>query len=182
MKDRRTMEKNLATVLAEVNPREPLASRLLTKSVSIHGPDMGQAPLTGRDTVAYRTVEQWVVRTAANNPQLLEKAVATATPGKLAGPPRSAPPSPPGVAGEKNWGSDREPPNAAGSLRIVSPSMPAAPISPTQASGSSLPPGGPIPATAPKSPDPVDPDGFNREFHPDPKEPAPTRQGQGNGQ
>jgi hypothetical protein len=65
---RRTVQQNLAAVLGQVNLREPQVSPLLTKAVSVHGP-MAQAPLKGRQATAYRTLEDWVKLTAANNPQ-----------------------------------------------------------------------------------------------------------------
>src|SRR5207247_1837487 len=74
---RRSMEANLAMVLGEVNAREPALSRLLTKSVSLHGSGMTQAPLKNRQTPAYQTLAHWVFQLVENNPQLREQAVAS---------------------------------------------------------------------------------------------------------
>src|SRR5205823_10056255 len=76
---RKTLQQNLAAVLAQVNLKEPQVSPLLTKSVSVHGP-MPQAPLKGRQAAAYRTLEEWVKLTVANNPQLQDRPAAEAPP------------------------------------------------------------------------------------------------------
>jgi hypothetical protein len=76
---RRSIQQNLAAVLAQVNVKEPQVSPLLTKAVSVHGP-MAQAPLKGRQAAAYRTLEDWVKLTLAGNPQLQAKAAAEAPP------------------------------------------------------------------------------------------------------
>ena len=139
--DRRTMEKNLSAVLDQINAGDPHLSRLLTKSVSMHGRDMIRAPLNGREAVAFRTLEQWVERTVQNNPQLVERAVI----GPAVAPPPSASAA---VKPGERWGADRTP--------AVAPQTPQAM---------------PLPAIK----DPVDPDGFNREFH------APAKPGEGRG-
>ena len=152
--DRRTMEKNLSAVLDQINAREPRMSRLLTKSVSIHGRDMVQAPLNSRDTVAFRTLEQWVGRTVENNPQLAERAIS--------GPRQEASAS--AKSGER-WGADR--------AAQPTPTIPPAPVKTTPPPSA---PATPMPAV-PTTPDPVDPDGFNREFH----APAKPSERRGNG-
>jgi hypothetical protein len=148
--DRRTVEKNLAAVLDQINTGAPRLSKLLTKAVSIHGRDMVQAPLNGRDAVAFRTLEQWVNRTVDNNPQLAERAV-------LGKRPAASPSASPKLA--ERWGADR----AAEPAPRISPAPAMAP-----------PPAAPVP-TKPAIPDPVDPEGFNREFH------APAKPGEGRG-
>ncbi len=67
----KVVQQNLAAVLAQVNLREPRVSPLLTKAVSVHGP-LAQAPLKSRQAPAYRTLEEWVRLTLANNPVLQE--------------------------------------------------------------------------------------------------------------
>jgi hypothetical protein len=145
---RRSLEKNLAAVLAQVNAREPAASKLLSKAVSIHGPGMTQAPLKGRDAAAFRSLEHWVHRTAEANPHLREEAHASVTPSPA-----------PAARQADGFGQDREPkpptPPAAPAL--------AAPTKPEPAPETKKP----APAK-PSSADPVDPEGFNREFHPRP--------------
>jgi hypothetical protein len=79
--DRQTMRQNLAAVIGQLNARQPQASPLLTKAVSVHGP-LAQAPLRDRQAPAYRALEEWVGRTLADNPQLQERL----------GPPPAAPP------------------------------------------------------------------------------------------
>ncbi len=79
--DRRTMQQNLAAVIGQLNVRQPQASPLLTKAVSVHGP-LANAPLRDRQAPAYRALEEWVGRTLADNPQLQERL----------GPPPAAPP------------------------------------------------------------------------------------------
>jgi hypothetical protein len=143
MANRRSLEKNLAAVLAHLNAKEPAASKLLSKAVSIHGPGMTQAPLKGREAAAFRSLEHWVCRTADTNPHLREEAHASA-----AGATPTAPPRP-----SDGFGQDREPKPTP---LTPPPAAPAAPKPETKA------------PTKPTSVDPVDPEGFNREFHPKP--------------
>jgi hypothetical protein len=78
--NRRTLERNLSAVLAEINLQQPEASRLLSKALSDHA-HTGQAPLRDRQSAPYRTLESWVKLTVANNPHLLDALPAsTATP------------------------------------------------------------------------------------------------------
>jgi hypothetical protein len=67
--NRRTLEQNLAAVLAQVNLSQPEASRLLAKAVSDHA-HVGQAPLRDRKAAPYRSLEHWVKLTVDNNPHL----------------------------------------------------------------------------------------------------------------
>ena len=115
--DRRTMEKNLSAVLDQINAREPRLSKLLTKSVSIHGRDMLQAPLNGRDAVAFRTLEMWVGRTVEGNPQLVERTIARPAEASASA----------SVKSEERWGADRatEPQPAP-----PPPLLPAPPVTP----------------------------------------------------
>jgi len=66
---RRTLERNLAAVLAEIDINQPEASPLLLKAVSDHA-HIGQAPLRDRQAAPYRTLENWVKLTVAGNPHL----------------------------------------------------------------------------------------------------------------
>lgn len=99
--NRISQERNLTAVLSQINPREPLSSKLLVKAVSAHGPGMLNAPLNGRQAAAYRTLEQWVVRTLDANPHLREQAVAV---GNV--------PVPPTPKMAMSWGEDRNKPLA----------------------------------------------------------------------
>jgi hypothetical protein len=137
----RSQEQNLSATLAQVDVRQPELSKLLLKALSIHGPGMTQAPLKGRQAPAYRTLEKWVTQTLAANPQLrqtLPAATATAAAGL---PPA---PMPPGNSGE--FGADYKAPKQPAPKEPTPPPPPAAPKA--------------------ESNDPVDPDGFNRTFHP----------------
>jgi hypothetical protein len=101
--NRKTVQQNVATVLAQVNVERPEVSPLLVKAVSIHG-DMVQPPLKGRQAPAFRVLEDWVQGTLANNPQLAQRTSATvpllpaeargteAVPGKVSEPVAEAPP------------------------------------------------------------------------------------------
>jgi hypothetical protein len=156
MGDRRSLEQNLAVVLSQVNMREPALSRLLTKSVSLHGLGMTAAPLRGRQAPAYLTLERWVMDTLANNPQIRVNPP-TAEPSSTATASATVPP--PAVRQASQWGDDRPgtktPPDKT-PAPLVPPPLPASAdtgATPPQAKGS----------------DPVDPEDFNRHFHPDRK-------------
>src|SRR5262245_15412 len=75
MTNRKAMQQNLAAVLTQLNLRQPDFSPLLVKAVSAHGPT-GEAPLQGRQAEAFRTLENWVRLTVANNPRLTEQSSA----------------------------------------------------------------------------------------------------------
>jgi hypothetical protein len=141
--DRKTMRQNLAAVIGQLNARQPQASPLLTKSVSVHGA-MAQAPLRNRQAPAYRTLEDWVGRTLANNPQLQERL----SPPPAAAPPVLPKPAAPAVKGDSRTGDELPPPAGP---------QPPAPKPPAPGFGA-----------PPEPPDPFDPDAFNRQTHPTP--------------
>ncbi|MFO0878099.1 MAG: hypothetical protein U0840_12175 [Gemmataceae bacterium] len=157
---RRSLEKNLASVLAQMNGRDPGASKLLSKALTVHGPGMTQAPLKNRQAAAFRSLEYWVVRTAETNPHLREEAHASVIGTEGRASPRT----------DEKFGQDREakgpgvPPPTATPDRsgpAVSP-VPMVPMPPMPMPRLENAP----PATARPDPlDPVDPEGFNREFH-----------------
>jgi hypothetical protein len=156
LSNRQALDQNLAVALAHVNPREPQLSRLLTKAVSLHAPGMTAAPLSGRRGQAYRTLEKWVFETLASNPQLRE-AMPPASASASAAPVLTLPPPPTHAAA---WGKERSESHTA------QPSLPPKEeVKPKSATA---------PAQAPGS-DPVDPDGFNRAYHPEriPEGPKP---------
>jgi hypothetical protein len=71
--NRKTLQANLASVVAQINVDNPELSPLLLKAVGIHG-DMAQPALKGRQTPAFKLIEDWVQLTLANNPQLRHRA------------------------------------------------------------------------------------------------------------
>jgi hypothetical protein len=167
--DRRSLEQNLATVLAQVNVRDPQVSRLLTKSVSLHGLGMSTAPLHGRQTPAYLTLERWVIETLANNPQLHETKPPLSASASAAPPMSVMSGTPPSGRQISTWGDERA--NAT----ALAPAAEIAPGSPRSTPGTNVPSSpettvGP-PQTA--SSDPVDPDAFNRHFYPNGKADRP---------
>ena len=146
--NRKTMQQNLAAVLAEVNLGQPQNSPLLCKAVSVHGP-LEQAPLKNRQAGAYRTLEEWVKNTLADNPQLLD-----ASPARAAAPAPPAAPAPsPGV--RPTAFSDQTTPGKAENPPALAPA-PAAAHEPAE------------------PPDPYGPDAFNRQFHADKSPNGPT--------
>jgi hypothetical protein len=158
--NRKTVQQNLAVVIAQINPAHPDASPLLTKAVSAHGP-VTQAPLHGRQMAAYRTLEDWVHRTLENNPQLLEGVAQSPTPPM---PPPAAPPAPLPI-GDSAWGSGRhdQAPDAVDQAASRRPSP--AQVGPRSPVG-----------VQPKSTDPFDPEVFNRLAHPE-RQPNPGPMG-----
>jgi hypothetical protein len=116
---------------------------LLIKAVSIHGKpgEMSQSPLKNREVAAYRSLEEWVRITLANNPELHEKA----------GVPISA-----SVATERN--------GARESVAIVEAADHRQPGAPKDDKSEAA-----TPFAAPTSAEPVDPYDpviFNRQMHP----------------
>jgi hypothetical protein len=77
--NRKTVQRNLTSILAQVNLEKPELSPFLLKAVSIHG-DMTQPALKGKQAQAYKILEDWVQLTIANNPQLHEKNSAPSVP------------------------------------------------------------------------------------------------------
>lgn len=66
---RAATQRNLAAVLEHIHFERPVLSPLLIKAVSAHG-HIDQAPIQGRQSVPYKTLEQWVRMVVANNPHL----------------------------------------------------------------------------------------------------------------
>jgi hypothetical protein len=145
--NRKITLQNLAAVLARVSPEQPQASALLQKAVSVHG-DMAQPALKGREAPAYRTLENWVLTTLENNPQLHEQ------PGQAA--PASAQVTKARSA-HVAFASDRP---TALTESAKAAEIPATPHD-GGAAGKVLPP-----ATSTEPVDPFDPLIFNRQAHP----------------
>jgi hypothetical protein len=167
-------QQNLAAVVAQIDRERPQLSPLLVKAVSTHG-GANQAPLKGgRQTPAFRHLEEWVETTLADNPQLLEEAKAE----------RSAGQGEKHVVRTSDRHDAREDTEQVGSFQ---PAVPAYPGEPTTApivamtgpalraaakTASTPPPQAkPMVLTPPKRPptpvDPFDPLIFNREMHPE---------------
>jgi hypothetical protein len=162
--NRRATQQNLAAVLAEVNRERPQQSVLLARAVSPHG-DADQPPLKGRQTPAYRILEDWVQVALVNS--------ATGG-GTVAAPPATAPPAP--APTESRVFADVLPPKTP-AAPVTPPISPAAPpltpaVSPPVAAvGPPVSAAVGAPPVAPPSPaeptDPFDPAIFNRQMHPD---------------
>ena len=124
--NRKTMQQNLAAVLGEVNPGQPQNSPLLCKAVSVHGP-LESAPLKNRQAAAYRTLEEWVKNTLADNPQLLDPspvrpAAATAPPAAAAPPPAEVRPT--AFSNQTTPGKVETPPAPAAAPQPADPVQP----------------------------------------------------------
>src|SRR5262245_6010311 len=98
--NRKSLEKNLAASLAQVNFADPRTSKLLIKALSLHAAGMSKEPLPSRQAPAFRSLEEWVLHTVENNPHLREQASAA----KAESPWPPAPQRPEGA-----WGEDRSP-------------------------------------------------------------------------
>jgi hypothetical protein len=158
--NRRTLERNLASVLAEIDLNQPESSRLLTKAVSDHA-HTGQAPLKDRKHAPYRTLESWVRLTVANNPHLRDsRPPAPVTPVSAPGLPASNLPRADANVSRTAWGADARPPVAPPSA--PSPARPPGPVPVSNSVGAPPPPPPPVgPA------DPYDPEPFNRQARPE---------------
>jgi hypothetical protein len=168
--NRRTLERNLAAVLAEVDVNQPETSRLLLKAVSDHA-HTGQAPLRDRQSAPYRTLENWVKRTVADNPQLRGKSetgavTQTSTPSGGTRDSAKSPFEESRVKGseESQWGAEARsqaaPAPSPVSRREIGKKAPP----PPQTSGTS---GSPV--------DPYDPEPFNRKTHPETNKTQPGK-------
>lgn len=152
--NRRTLERNLASVLAEVNVNQPETSMLLIKAVSDHA-HTGQAPLRDRQAAPYRTLESWVKLTVADNPQLRDRTeAATAHVPAVRNGSSESEPSPIGdprtkADGDSQWGAEARPSKASHPSAVAQPDK-TKPV--------------PTPAT---TTDPYDPEPFNRKLHPE---------------
>jgi hypothetical protein len=141
LNNRLSTQLNLAAVLQQVNKEKPQLSPLLAKAVSVHG-DMVQPPVKGRESAAFRSLEEWVRVTLQDAPQLQEAAVVSVVPPLETAPAKS--PMADGFAASQN-----SPGVATGSPAQVAPTKPLAARSASE------------PADA------YDPIIFNRQMHPD---------------
>ena len=137
LSNRKTLERNLSAVLTQIDVSQPESSRLLIKAVSDHA-HTGRAPIRDRQAAPYRTLENWVKLTVADNPQLRDKAEVAATHNPTRSmETRDSPPPP----------FDEQRPNTT--------------APPTADSR------GDKGKTTPATPDPYDPEPFNRQLHPE---------------
>jgi len=65
--DTSSVQNNLAAVLGQLNVGDPTMSPFLIKAVSAHG-STGQAPLKGRQSAAFKSLEDWVKLTVSHQP------------------------------------------------------------------------------------------------------------------
>jgi hypothetical protein len=148
---RRSVQQNLAAVLAQVNLEKPSASPLLTKGLSCHG-DMIKPVFKDRQAKPYRSLEEWVQLTMAANPQLHEQA--------------------------SRSGLAVQPAESKSVLEPVSPreetgspmNVPAAPTTPGQQVGTFAAATPPESRAAVEPPDEFSPAIFNRQMHPGQRE------------
>ena len=168
--NRRTLERNLSAVLAEVDVNQPETSRLLLKAVSDHA-HTGQAPLRDRQSAPYRTLESWVKRTVADNPQLRSRSEVTATTqsptlsGGTKEPAKSPFEEPRAKSSEESqWGAEARS-HAAPALSPVSRGE----------VGKKVPPPPPTSGTSDAPVDPYDPEPFNRRMHPETNKTQPGK-------
>jgi hypothetical protein len=73
--NRRATQHNLSAVIGEIRPDRWQASPFLTKSISIHG-NASAPPIKGRQSAAYKALEEWVKQTLEDNAQLSESPIA----------------------------------------------------------------------------------------------------------
>jgi hypothetical protein len=154
---RRTTLHNLAAVMNQLNLDEPRLSPLLTKALSVHG-DMAQPALKGRDAMAYKTLEEWVLKTVENNPDLRERPT---TPSPVVAVQRPLVPEPTTKpeAGFATEAAAKTP--GEKSMKVAS-----APVLHAEAKEVGTPSSMPA---APEPVDPFDPLIFNRQMHPQAK-------------
>ncbi len=165
--NRKAMQHILPAVVAQLNLRQLEASPLLIKAVSAHGPT-GEAPLRGRQTEAFRTLENWVRLTVANNPRLAEQSSPGPDAQRPAAEKLSAPTPKPSPAPRATALATRPPPARAevssSPTPVQSATSPPITASPT-----------PTPPTPTEAESEFDPDLFNRQMHPHGKPPRPTQ-------
>jgi hypothetical protein len=154
MVSRNATQENLTAVLAQINREKWEVSAFLVKAVSLHG-NTGQPPLKGRQALAFKSLEDWVRATLAENPQ-------------LQGPASSGPMEAPASISKSPEDRDNlEPPlssDPAQAPRKISSFGTEAPVSPKKSRAT---PGEPVMEPKPAKPvDPFDPVIFNQQRNP----------------
>jgi hypothetical protein len=165
--NRRTMERNLTAVLRQVDLTHPESSMFLVKAVSDHA-HTGQAPIRDRQSAPYRTLEQWVKLTVANNPHLRDRLLdQSATSAAL---PLETEKQIKNGEGSQ-WGAESRVAADKSSTPIAKP-KPQTPMETARTATSASP--SPLPLLAPV--DPYDPEIFNRRMHPESSKAAPAKE------
>ena len=173
---RTSAQRNLAAVLEHVNVEKTILSPLLIKSVVAHG-GATQAPLHGRQSVPFQTMQTWVDQLVAMNPHLIEIRRASAgLPQPAFGASTSAKHEYGEEARPASFSSD---PIASPKPRPSTPALPATPTAMPTAMPPAMPPLGattpilpappmqsPAMSAAPPPRDPFDADEFNRQSDP----------------
>ncbi|HEV3203772.1 MAG TPA: hypothetical protein VGY77_05285 [Gemmataceae bacterium] len=155
MVSRKATQENLTAVLTQINREKWEVSPFLVKAVSLHG-NTGQPPLKGRQSPAFKSLEEWVRATLAENPQFHSPASS----GPLEGAAASISKSP-------EEGDNLEPPISSdppNPPRKISSFGAEAPVSPKKSRAT---PGEPVTEPKPAKPvDPFDPVIFNQQRNP----------------
>ncbi len=159
--NRRSMEKNLAAVIKQVDLNRPQASRFLVKAISDHA-HAGQAPIRDRQAPPYRALEQWVKLTVANNPHLNDHG-----PRSSSAPSGSKDKQTKGEE-ESEWGADAR--TVTNTPDATTP-LPLPQTAPNPSKGTTPT----LPAAMPLLVDPYDPEFFNRKMHPETNESSPAK-------
>jgi hypothetical protein len=185
---RTSAQRNLAAVLEHVNVEKTILSPLLIKAVVAHG-GATQAPLHGRQSIPFQTMQGWVEQLVAMNPHLVEIRRASASTAGSGQPAYGA-----STSAKHDYGEEARPASETRPASFSSDPSPSRPRSPNPpplqtpallpASPSAMPPAMPpfgrmpsMPTTpsAPASPgvsaapmprDPFDADEFNRQNDP----------------
>ena len=158
--NRKTMQQNLAAVIAEIDLAQPGMSPLLIKAVSTHCEGMSKAPIKDRQAGAYKILLEWVEMTVKTNPHLLPQRTAEVTTSTAFG----SAGSPSGMKETKAlnekpsvFGSDSAPKVAVTVASTPAP-LPAAPVPTGPMTDEKVP--------VQKGDDVVDPGPFNQQNHP----------------
>jgi hypothetical protein len=179
----RSTQRNLTAVLRQIDTDDPASSPLLHKALSVHG-GLAQAPLKGRTSPAYRTLEEWVYKAAGEKPRATatrQPAVLPAAVIQTAGAmpvlvpvTANAPTSSTVVSAATTPAPVLIPVASAAPATFAAPNeaKPAKPATGPSSESKWAAERTPSPETAPKRPasqpvDPFDPAEFNRAMHPD---------------
>jgi hypothetical protein len=160
--NQRTLERNLAAVLGEVDVNQPETSRLLIKAVSDHA-HTGQAPLRDRLCPPYRTLENWVKLTVADNPQLRGKSETDSTAQALSRSEQTKDSAKSPFEGSRTKGGEKSQWGTEARPRIAPASSPVS----RGGTGKAAPPPSPTKGSSVSPVDPYDPEPFNRKMHPE---------------
>ena len=158
--DRRTIDHNLAALVAWLDPTRPSASALLTKAVTSHAPGMVAPPLSVKThATALHTLENWTHQLLRSTPGLRPESPS---------PPTTSATTASATSGSSHFAALKNP--------TLTPSAPTTPSGGTRSPNPTLkqttspsPFGADRPEDKPKeteSEDPLGPEEFNRQAHP----------------